>query len=137
MNSHLGAIIRYWGDYLCTEESLTAFKPESEGVGGWFSEEALAKIDMSQFEQSSPVVPGWGYKSWNDWSLRKCVDGERPISDPDDSRVIVNACESIPFALQRDVQLRSQFWLKVQPYSLSFMLDGVKIVKPFVGSDAS
>ncbi len=135
VNSHLGAIVRYWGAYLCRPESLIAFKPESEGGGGWSSPEALSKIDMSQFEQPNPEVPGWGYKSWNDWFIRKFVEDERPIADLTDPRVIVNACESTPFALHHDVQLRSQFWLKGQPYSLSFMLGGEEIAKPFVGGD--
>ena len=90
---------------------------------------------MSQYEQPDPSKLGWGYKSWNDWFIRKFKPGERPVSSAEDSAVIVSACESTPIGIQHDVQLRSQFGLKHQPYSLSFMLGGDDNARPFIGGD--
>jgi len=47
--------------------------------------------------------------------------------------VIANACESAPYRIATDVQLRDQFWIKAQPYSLFHMMDGDPLVDRFVG----
>jgi phosphatidylserine decarboxylase len=47
--------------------------------------------------------------------------------------VIVNACESAPFALQQGVALSAQFWLKGQPYSLENMLNWDEYTPQFAG----
>lgn len=47
--------------------------------------------------------------------------------------MIVNACESAPFALKRDVKKSDQFWIKSQPYNLKFMLANDPLCDEFVG----
>ena len=93
----------------------------------------------------------YGFQNWDDFFLRrfslagnKGGLGPRPLngirgyqpwpdSGPDDDSVIVNACESAPLTLQRDVQYRSQFYLKGQNYSLYDMLKGDELAQTFVG----
>ncbi|WCF13280.1 phosphatidylserine decarboxylase [Edwardsiella piscicida] len=57
----------------------------------------------------------------------------RPVAEPDNDDVIVNACESAPYRLARRVQLRDRFWIKSQPYALQFMMDNDALVSHFVG----
>lgn len=133
VNEAFMEILKYWGKYLSSKESLIAFEPSDQGGGNWMCEDAQNNIHMSQFKQPDPDGLAWGYKSWNSWFIREFKDGERPIANPNDDSVIVSACESTPFALQHDVQLRSEFWLKGQPYSLHFMLNKDENAERFVG----
>ncbi|PXF46480.1 Phosphatidylserine decarboxylase proenzyme [Gracilariopsis chorda] len=130
VNSALKDILSAWGAYLSSAESLLAFEAEPMG-GGWSSPRALAMIDMSQYVQPDADALGWGYASWNDWFCRKFKEGKRPVAAEDDDSIITNACESTPVSLQTNVQMKSRFWLKRQPYSLSFMLNDDELAKEF------
>ena len=77
-------------------------------------------------------TPFYGFKSWNDFFIRRFKPGARPVADPHNPKVIVAACESAPFAIARDVKAQDMFWIKSQPYSLKHMLDGC-FVDEFVG----
>ena len=103
-------------------------------------------------------VDQYGFKSWDDFFTRKFRDSVRPIGGPpipksarqwnhlptmsietpsDDSgarAIIYNACESTPIFLRRhhDVNEKSKFWLKTQPYSLNDMLDNDPFTPQFV-----
>lgn len=63
------------------------------------------------------------------------IHGYRPWKDsgPDDDSVIVNACESAPLTLKRNVAADSPFWLKGQEYSLYDMLQRDELAHTFVG----
>lgn len=128
VNKYLGDIVKYWGDYLSSTYSLVAFSKEA-----WMSPSAQAKLNMDWYEQPDPDALAWGYQSWNDWFIRPFKPGMRPIDSPNDETVIISGCESTPFDLEADVQLRSDFWLKGQPYSLSFMLNSEEKANDFVG----
>jgi phosphatidylserine decarboxylase len=56
----------------------------------------------------------------------------RPVSDHDNPRVIVSACDAQPYAISTNVAKEDTFWIKSQPYSLQHLLDGV-FVDEFVG----
>lgn len=133
VNEAFKAILNYWGQYLSSSASLLAFKDPSEGGGGWMTPAAEEKLDMSMYVQPDPNALAWGYESWNAWFIREFVPGLRPVADPGDDAVIVSACESTPFSLRTDVQLRSTFWAKGQPYSLQFMLNNDPLAEAFVG----
>ena len=47
--------------------------------------------------------------------------------------MIVNACKSAPYKVQRNVKLRDRFWIKSQPYSLEHMLANDPLIHKFVG----
>jgi len=47
--------------------------------------------------------------------------------------VIVNACESTPYALKTNVKHQDRFWIKSQPYSLRDMLTDDNTATQFVG----
>lgn len=132
VNKALKAILDAWGSYLCTEASLVAFEDPPEG-GGWMCPEAVEKLSMDMFILPNPDALGWGYKSWNEFFIREFKPGMRPIACENDDAVIISACESTPFALQNNVQLRDRFWIKQQPYSLEFMLGNDPHASKFVG----
>ena len=47
--------------------------------------------------------------------------------------MIVNACESTPYALKTNVKRQDRFWVKGQPYSLQDMLADDESAEQFVG----
>lgn len=118
INARFRDVLQYWGNFLSGPHSrhyLTTENPK-----GWFSTNAAQKIDMSEFI-CDPNLPHYGYGSWNDFFTRLFKPGQRPVAAPDDALVVTAACESTPYALQRDVKFQDQFWIKAQPYSLSDM----------------
>lgn len=126
VNMHFKAILDYWGKYLQSPASCSVL---NEDEGGWFSPPALAKMadpDGNSFQtlfKCNPNEPHWGFTSWDDFFTRTFNPGVRPLPEPDDPSIIVNACESAPFCIERNVNTRSLFWIKKQPYSLEHMLN--------------
>jgi len=62
------------------------------------------------------------FTSWDDFFTREFQPGIHPIADPNDNKVIVNACESAPYAIARNVKKCDKFWIKSQPYNLKFVI---------------
>ena len=126
VNMHFREILDYWGKYLKSPASCSVL---NEKEGGWFSPPALAKMsdpDGNSFEtlfKCNPEEDHWGFTSWDDFFTREFNPRMRPLPDPDDPSIIVNACESAPFKIERNVNTRSLFWIKGQPYSLDHMLN--------------
>ena len=79
--------------------------------------------------------PHYGFNCWDDFFLREFREGKRPVAEPENDSVIVNACESAPYKISRgeDVKLRNKFWIKGQPYSLQHMLDNDEMAELFTG----
>ena len=132
VNQQFKLVLNYWGEYLKSRDSCYVLNDDPET--GWFGEKALAKMPgfAVQF-QCDPSRPYYGFTSWDDFFTREFREGIRPIAAPEDDQVIVNACESAPYKIQRDVQLRDEFWIKAQKYSLLYMLDNDPEASKFVG----
>ena len=89
--------------------------------------------DFIGLYQCNPKDMFYGYKSWDDFFVRKFNDGVRPV-DTTDNMTITSACESAFLTLATGVKERDQFWLKGQPYSLADILDyNSEYVPQFVG----
>ena len=132
VNRQLKEILNEWGRFLASEDSRYALNADPER--GWLGRDALeAMPDFVEEYQCDPAQPFYGFKSWDDFFTRKFRDGRRPVADPEDDKVIVNACESAPYQLAHHVRLRDKFWIKAQPYSLMDMMDGDNLVEKFVG----
>lgn len=89
-----------------------------------------------KFEEHYKCDPSqlhYGYKSWDDFFTREVRESARPVASPDDDSVVASACESRPYAVERDVQFSDRFWIKGQPYSLADMLDGDPLAEQFTG----
>ncbi|RPD60582.1 hypothetical protein L226DRAFT_461608 [Lentinus tigrinus ALCF2SS1-7] len=81
----------------------------------------------------TPSDEYYGYKSWDDFFVRKFIDGVRPV-DTTDNTTITSACESAFLELATNVKERDQFWMKGQPYSLADILNyNATYVPQFVG----
>jgi phosphatidylserine decarboxylase len=89
-------------------------------------------VGIEQFEHD-PQDEHWGFASWNDFFTRRFKDGARPVASPDDDKVIVSACESMPYGISTDVQRQDRFSIKSQPYSLQDILANDDAVDDFVG----
>lgn len=152
VNQQLKKILSYWSKFLITPESRYVLVQDNakEETVAWLSEIARSWIieaanqafgegtiePFTKFEQvfqSNPDDPYYGFASWDGFFTREFVNGVRPISEPDDNSVIVNACESAPYALEKNVQASSKFWLKEQSYSLENMLNWDEFTPQFIG----
>lgn len=80
-----------------------------------------------------PSAPHYGYKSWDDFFTRQLRPDARPLAEPDDDAVVVNACESKVYNLAHDVKLRDKFFVKGQPYSIIDMLGFDALAQGFAG----
>lgn len=129
LNAALRKLLTAWCEFLSSGESRYVL---NDSPRGWKSEAAIRAVGMDQF-QHDPDDEHWGFASWNDFFTRRFTDGARPVDSPDDDKVIVSACESTPYSIKSDVQLRDRFWIKSQPYSLADLLADDESADQFVG----
>ncbi|HYH69553.1 MAG TPA: phophatidylserine decarboxylase associated domain-containing protein [Urbifossiella sp.] len=154
VNQQLKRILTHWSAFLITAESryvLVQNDPASDAVA-WLSAKAQAEMvgvaNSALGTPPNPVPPGatfaeifncdprdeyYGFKSWDDFFTRTFRDGVRPVCGANDDCVVVNACESAPLAVCRNVSLSDSFWLKGQPYSLENMLNWDEYTPQFAG----
>jgi phosphatidylserine decarboxylase len=131
VNRQFKAMLDEWGRFLASADS-TAVLNTSES--GWFGPEAQKKMpNFAEEYVCDPIAPHYGFTSWDDFFTRQFRDGVRPVDAPDDPDVIVNACESAPYRLSRDVKKHDKFWVKGQPYSVAHMLADDPWAGRFVG----
>lgn len=131
VNRQLKKILKQWETYLASPDSRYVL---TDKPGGWFSKDAM-KV-MPTFAEDfvcDPDKPYYGFSSWDNFFTRKFREGRRPVAEPDNDSIVVNACESTPYRLARNVKMRDQFWIKGQPYSVFHMLDGDPLAQQFVG----
>ena len=129
INAALKKILTVWCGFHDSADSLFVI---NDSPTGWKCAAAQRAVGIEQFEYD-PSDEHWGFTSWNDFFTRRFKDGERPVTFPDDDKVIVNACESTPYRLATGVKRRDWFWLKSQRYSLADMLANDDSVDEFVG----
>jgi phosphatidylserine decarboxylase len=135
VNSQIKNVLNAWGEYLVSPASASVL---SEDSNGWLCKQAKktmaevatihthSKHPAREFEHMfvcDPTKPNLGYKSWDDFFTRRFADHVRPIPEPlKDAPLILSACESAPYRIAHNVQARTKFWVKAQPYSLVDML---------------
>jgi len=121
VNQQLKKILNRWAIFLGSPDSCYVLNDDPEK--GWFGRDAMeAMPTFAEDFKCDPSQPYHGFDSWDDFFTREFREGRRPVENPDDDTVIINACESAPYRIATNVQLQDQFWIKEQPYSLSHML---------------
>lgn len=132
VNRALKKILNAWGEFLSSPESREVLN--TDPTMGWFGRDAMAAMPgFAEDFQCDPALPHYGFTSWDDFFTRRFRPGRRPVGAPDDGRIIVNACESAPYKIARDVKARDRFWIKSQPYSLVHMFGSDPVHAEFVG----
>ena len=129
INAMIKKILTAWCEFLSGPKSLYVLNASPTG---WKSAAARAAMAMDDFELD-PKDRYWGFASWNDFFTRRFRPGVRPIAEPENHKVIVNACESTPYKIATRVRKTDRFWLKSQPYSLGDMLAGDEAAEAFEG----
>lgn len=132
LNIQLKRVLNFWCHFLKSPQSRTYLNETQPD--GWFNPDAIPRTLMPQFV-CDPTAPYWGFSSWNDFFTRRFKEGERPIAEPDNTKVIVNPCESTPYNIKYNVKLQDNFWIKTQPYSLQdiFSIYGIHWARQFNG----
>ncbi|CAO3563666.1 unnamed protein product [Mortierella alpina] len=147
INAMLKKVLNAWGEFLKSPRSTYVL---DDSPNGWFCPSgykditSLANVGIKAGQQPQfltfeelfvcdPSAPHHGYALWDDYVTRRFHEGVRPVVSPHDDNVIVHACESRPFRVQRNVKARDKFWLKHQPYSVLDMLAHDELAHQFVG----
>ena len=132
VNHHLKNILNEWAIFLKSPASCYVLNEDPKS--GWLGEDAMKKMKNFKEEfKCDPSQPHWGFTSWDDFFTREFRPDIRPVADPDNNKVIVNACESSPLDYRKDVKKCDKFWIKSQPYNLKFMLANDPVLDKFVG----
>jgi len=132
VNVALRKILNEWARFLGSTDSRYVLNDEPNT--GWFGKEAMAAMpDFDAMYVCEPSAPYRGFKSWDDFFTRQFRPGARPLAAPQDDAVVINACESAPYRVARDVRSHDRFWIKGQPYSLTHMLAADPATPQFVG----
>ncbi|MBS1545387.1 MAG: phosphatidylserine decarboxylase family protein [Bacteroidetes bacterium] len=132
VNRQLKKVLNTWANFLSSEDSRYVLNTDPRT--GWFGDDAMeAMPGFDEDFECNPDAPYHGFRSWDAFFTRKFREGRRPVADPADERVIVNACESAPYRISTDVKQRDRFWIKAQPYSLEDMMKGDPLVPRFIG----
>jgi phosphatidylserine decarboxylase len=132
VNAQFKKILNEWAVFLVSPASRYVLN--SDPKHGWFGK--AADSQMPGFVDDfvcDPAAPFYGFGSWDDFFTREFRPGVRPVASPNDDNVIVSACESAPYDIQRDVKGVNRFWLKGQPYSLRHIFDNHPVNEQFVG----
>jgi phosphatidylserine decarboxylase len=140
VNAMFKKMLDQWVHFLGSSDSVSVLNAKE---GGWFGPSALEAMrhasrgdEKWKFEDEyicDLKADYYGYVSWDDFFTRRFKPGVRPIAHPDDDNIIVNACESAPYAISHHVKALDEFWIKEQPYSLKHILDHDPLASKFAG----
>lgn len=131
VNAQIRKILNVWAQFLSSPDSRYVLTDDAKG---WFGPDASRSMpNFADTFECDPSKDYYGFASWDDFFTRRFRPGVRPVSDPKDDSVIVNACESVAYKVSHDVQARSSFWLKGETYSLHHMLNNDPLTSQFVG----
>lgn len=133
-NEALRAILTEWCNFLDSKDSCSRLTTRR---GDWLSLEAVEELDLNEYvTEEDKGKKHWGFTSWNNFFYREFVDKDksRPVSAPDDPRVIVSANDGQVSGFISNVQKNDTFWAKGERYSLNDMLNK-NYVDRFIGGD--
>jgi phosphatidylserine decarboxylase len=132
VNAQLKKVLNAWARFLSSADSAIVLNEHPHR--GWLGADALeAMPGFTREFVCDPQQPHWGYRSWDDYFTREFRPDARPVAQPGDDRVVVNACESAPYRIARHVNYRDTFWIKSQPYSIGHMLANDSLAPLFAG----
>ncbi|KAJ4148467.1 hypothetical protein LMH87_002933 [Akanthomyces muscarius] len=143
VNVLLKGVLNEWAAFLGSADSLPFVK---SGSDGWLGNASLVELEhvanlpsgttasFSDIFECDVEAEYYGFRSWDDFFTRRFRPQMRPVADPDDDSVIVNACESVPHTVGMKAKLRDTFFIKDQPYSVIDMLGHDPIANEFADS---
>lgn len=132
VNYYFKKVLNEWARFLGSKDSCETLNYDEHS--GWFGKDA--REAMPNFKDEficDPLKDHYGFTSWDDFFTRQFREGIRPIADPDNDDIIVNACESAPYRVSYNVKRQDRFWIKAQPYSLEHLMKQDDYVDDFVG----
>jgi phosphatidylserine decarboxylase len=131
-NGAVRGILKQWCEFLDSPQSQGVL---NVGKHGWLSRSARKYCSLDEFVIPDRGAPHWGFRSFNEFFHRQIRPVCRPVTAPDDPRVIVSPNDGTVYRLARQVRKSDRFWIKGQPYSLSDMMGHSPFVDRFVGGD--
>jgi len=132
VNAQLRKILYQWAAFLSSPDSRIVLTNDPKD--GWFGRDAMAA--MPDFEKKficDPGQPSYGFASRDNFFTQQFRDRQRHVAASGNELVSVNACESAPYRIARNVRLSDRFWIKAQPYSIRHMDADDPLFKQFVG----
>jgi len=99
VNEMFKKMLDEWARFLGSPDFTSVLHDKKDG---WFSPHALEAMrhaargsEKWKFEDEyicDPKIPHYGFKSWDDFFIKRFKEGVRPVAYKDDDNVIVNAC---------------------------------------------
>jgi phosphatidylserine decarboxylase len=131
VNAQLKKMFDVWSTFLTSSASCHVLTTDKDG---WLGTSAMKLMPnfVRDFE-CDPLIPHFGFTSWDDYFTRRLRSGARPVAAPEDDNVIVSACESTTYCIATDVKTKDAFWLKGEPYSVAHMLNHDELALHFIG----
>ncbi len=139
VNKIIKGILDYWGEFLSSPASVSVLNTTEKG---WLNPTALKSMCDAAYGSkftdlfncpNNDVNQHFGFTSWDHFFTRTFKEGVRPVASPKDDSVLANACESAPFRVVKNAELKAKFWVKGQPYSLQDMMDNDSFAPQFAG----
>jgi len=86
VNEMVRRLLSVWAEFLDSEASRYVL---DDSPSGWLSPVARESLRLHEF-QIDPDAEFFGFKSWNDFFIRRFKPGRRPVARPDDQKAIVS-----------------------------------------------
>ncbi|KAJ3493701.1 hypothetical protein NLG97_g4565 [Lecanicillium saksenae] len=161
VNRLLKGILNEWSSFLGSPDSRSYLRNGSDD--GWLASRSIADLEgvanlpkgtaasFSEIFDCDSDDEYYGFESWDgqwnfcmsfsiavdtsqDFFTRRFRPHMRPVADPDDDDVVINACESVPHTVGKKAKLRDTFFVKGQPYSVLDMLGHRAVASKFANS---
>ena len=119
-----------WANSFIEERGKFMDSPESaEVIEEWLSDQSLRNEDF--------VMPGQGFKSFNEFFIRDLKPGARPIDDLTDDAILVSPADGVINMIANELQLDTEIPTKGRmTMSLNALLDHSSYADRFIGGTA-
>lgn len=113
-------ILRAYHAYLETPASLPYL---NDSFGNWLSADARQYLSLDEYVYA-PNEPHGGFKSWNEFFIRKFkdFDASRPLAPDPTGKVIISPVDGQVWKISKQVQREATFDIKGEQYYLTDLL---------------
>ncbi|NNC19285.1 hypothetical protein HJC22_26555 [Corallococcus exiguus] len=118
---YFSAILKAYHDKLETPASLAYM---NDSYGNWLSADAREYLSLDDYVYS-PSAPHGGFKSWNEFFIRKFknLDASRPLAPDPSGKAIISPVDGQVWKISKQVQREATFDIKGEQYYLTDLLN--------------
>ncbi|WP_366934425.1 phophatidylserine decarboxylase associated domain-containing protein [Corallococcus exiguus] len=130
---YFSTILKAYHDKLETPASLAYM---NDSYGNWLSADAREYLSLDDYVYS-PSAPHGGFKSWNEFFIRKFkdLDASRPLAPDPSGKAIISPVDGQVWKISKQVQREATFDIKGEQYYLTDLLNepaDSPLLRPFI-----